>query len=175
MIMPDKPVVLVIYSSYSGHTEDLAHAIAEGAGEAQNVSADVKKVTDLKREDIENASAYAFGSPTYFSYMSGELKHFFDLTYPHRNMFEGKPAIAFATGEGGQIKCIESIEGILDLFGLRLISRTDILYAGLAVQGAPDDNAKKTARSAGKKLAEAGVDYLCDLKARESGLTIGRR
>ncbi len=173
-IMADRPGILVIYTSLSGNTESLARAIAEGAAEAGNKNVDVaiKKARDVERADIDNASALAFGSPTYFSYMSGEMKMLFDRALPFRSAFEGKPAIAFATGEGGQLKCIESIEGILEFFGVKFTEKSDILSAGLAIQGKPDESALRQAKAVGRKLGDAGVDYLCN--KRSENIIVGQ-
>lgn len=171
--MADKPFTLVIFTSMSGHTEALARAIAEGAGQLRNTTAEVKRARDVTPDDIGRASALAFGSPTYFSYMSGELKMLFDEFLPYKEKFQGKPVIAFATGEGGQSKCIESIEGILESFGVDLVHRSDILTAGLAVQGMPDQKAKNQAVETGKKLADAGVCFACRKATEEQGVTIG--
>ncbi len=167
-IMVDRPGILVIYTSLSGNTEALARAIVEGASQAGNSNVDVaiKRARDVEKTDIENASALAFGSPTYFSYMSGEMKMLFDRALPYRSAFEHKPAFAFATGEGGQLKCIESIENILGSFGVNLIEKTDILSAGLAIQGKPEEGAIKQARAAGRKLGDSGVQYVCDRESK---------
>lgn len=171
--MVDKPRILVIYTSMSGHTEALAQAIADGARGGQNVEVELKRARDVTREDIARASAIAFGSPTYFSYMSGELKSLFDGALAYKDRFEGKPAIAFGTGEGGQLKAIESIESILSYFGMELVQKSDILSAGLAVQGMPDEGALKMARQVGKNLSEAGIHYVCEKAKREQGVAYG--
>lgn len=162
-IMADRPRILIIYTSWSGNTEALARAIAEGASEAgnKNVEVEIKRARDVGRQDIENASALAFGSPTYYSYMSGELKTLFDNALPYKDAFYSKPVVAFATGNGGQLKCIQSIEAILELFEAMFIQKSDILSAGLAVQGKPDERALRDAKAIGKKLGDAGVGYAC--------------
>lgn len=166
--MADRPNILIIYTSWSGNTESLASAIAGGAKGAGNGNVDVsmKRAREAKRSDIESASAIAFGSPTYYSYMSGELKSFFDEALPYKSMFEGKPVIAFATGNGGQLMCIQSIESILEFFGVEFIQRSDILSAGLAVQGMPDEGALRQAKAIGRKLGDAGVNYTCRQKSK---------
>ncbi|HTX43804.1 MAG TPA: NAD(P)H-dependent oxidoreductase [Methanocella sp.] len=160
--------ILVVFTSWSGNTEALARAIADGASEAGNRNVDVqlKKARDTGRADIEGAAALAFGSPTYYSYMSGELKTLFDGALRYKDAFYGKPAIAFATGNGGQLKCIQSIEAILEFFEALLIQKSDIFSAGLAVQGRPDESALKQAKAAGRKLGDAGVDYVCALRSK---------
>ena len=171
--MVDKPRILVIYTSMSGHTEALARAIAEGARGAQNVEVEVRRARDVGVDDFARASAIAFGSPTYYSYMSGELKTLFDNALPYKGSFEGKPVLAFGTGEGGQLKSIESIENILQYFGVSFVQKSDILSAGLAVQGMPDEGALKMAKTVGKKLSEAGIGYVCEKAKREQGIVIG--
>lgn len=171
--MVDKPMILVVYSSMSGHTQAMADAIADGARGGQNVLVEVKRPGDVGPTDLEHASAIAFGSPTYFSYMTGELKTLFDRMLPHKEHLDGKPVIAFATGEGGQVTCIKSIEDILSYFGANILLKSDILSAGLAVQGIPDERAKKIAMEAGKKLSDAGIQYVCGKAKREQGLTYG--
>ncbi len=161
--MADRPNILIIFTSWSGNTEALAEAIAEGARGAGNGNVDVivKRANKTGRGDIDKASALAFGSPTYYSYMSGEMKTLFDRALPYKDMFYRKPAIAFATGEGGQLRCIQSIEGILELFEVSFVQKSDILTAGLAVQGKPDEGAMRQAKAIGRKLGDAGVAYAC--------------
>jgi Uncharacterized flavoproteins len=173
MIMVDKPRILVVYTSMSGHTEALARAIADGAMVGRNVEVKVMRASDVIASDIARACAFAFGSPTYYSYMSGELKTLFDNALSYKENFDGKPAIAFGTGEGGQLKAIESIENILSYFGVQFVQKSDILSAGLAVQGMPDEGALKMAKQAGKKLGEAGVHYVCEKAKREQGIVTG--
>ncbi len=155
-LMVDKPRILIIYTSMSGNTEALARAIADGAIHGQNVEVEIKRAREVGPQDIERASALAFGSPTYYSYMSGEMKSLFDGALSFKGHFEGKPAIAFGTGNGGQLKCIESIENILSFFGVRFVQKSDILSAGLAVQGTPDEGAKVPGGSGGKKPVGSG-------------------
>jgi NAD(P)H dehydrogenase (quinone) len=168
-----RPRILVIFTSMSGHTEALARAIADGAKGGQNVEVEVRRAREVAPPDLERAAAVAFGSPTYFSYMSGELKSLFDGLLPYRQHLEGKPAMAFATGDGGQLRCVESIESILAYFGASLLEKSDILSAGLAVQGMPDEGARRLAMQAGKRLSDAGSRYVCDRARREQDVTYG--
>jgi NAD(P)H dehydrogenase (quinone) len=170
--MTEKPMILIIYSSYSGNTEELAKTIAEGSASAGNVEVSIKRACDINLPDISGSSAIAFGSPTYFSYMSGELKSLFDRSLPYRHFFEDKPAMAFATGEGGQLTCIESIERILEFFGSKFVQKSTIISAGLAVQGKPDKVSKKYALEAGKRLGEAGIEFSLKKIGRQSGIAI---
>ena len=166
--MADRPNILIVFTSWSGNTEALASAIAEGAKSAGNGNVDVtlKRASETDRRDIESASALAFGSPTYYSYMSGEMKTLFDNALSYKDAFYKQPAIAFATGNGGQLKCIQSIESILEFFEVGFVQRSDILSAGLAVQGRPDEAALRQARALGRKLGDEGVGYACRQKGK---------
>jgi len=167
--------ILVVYTSWSGNTEALARAIVEGAADAgnKNVEVEMKRARDVGQQDIEGASALAFGSPTYYSYMSGEMKTLFDNALPFKEAFYHKPVVAFATGQGGQLKCIQSIEAILELFGVVFIQKSDILSAGLAVQGRPNEDALRQAKAVGRKLGDAGVEYVCELRSKN--IIVGQR
>jgi NAD(P)H dehydrogenase (quinone) len=169
----DKPRILVIYSSMSGHTEALARAIADGARGGQNVEVELNRARDVGPDDVARASALAFGSPTYYSYMSDELKTLFDNAPPYKERFDGKPAVAFGAGEGGELKCIESIENILQFFGVKFVQKSDIPSVGLAVQGMPDESALKMAKQVGKKLSEVGIERVCEKAKREQGIVMG--
>jgi len=91
--MADRPNILIVFTSWSGNTRALAEAIAEGAKGAGNGNVDVtvKRARDTRRSDIESASAVAFGSPTYYSYMSGELKALFDIASRSKTRFTESP------------------------------------------------------------------------------------
>lgn len=48
--------ILVLYYSMYGHIETLAHAVAEGAQQTADTSADIKRVPELVPEDIAKRS-----------------------------------------------------------------------------------------------------------------------
>jgi len=56
--------ILAVYHSETGHTKDMAKAIAKAAG------AVLKDVNETRNEDLLKADAIAIGSPTYFRQMS---------------------------------------------------------------------------------------------------------
>lgn len=143
------PKVLIVYHSETGNTEKLAQAVAEGVKGVSGVDVEVKKVEDVTVSDIAEASGYAFGSPSHFSIMSGQVLTFFTNYYPHRGKMAGKPAAVFTTGTGGQVTALENVERILGVFNPRFIK------PGVAVEGAPKDFDRNRAANLGKKLAKA--------------------
>ena len=98
--------VLVTYHSRSGHTEQMAEAVAEGAKSLPGTIVVLKRVAQVTAEDLFSSDAIVVGSPVYWSNMSGEVKTFFDNwqfkfgVFPEFKM-KNKIGAAFATG--GQI------------------------------------------------------------------------
>lgn len=92
--------VLVLYYSFYGHLEAMAHAVADGAREVAGAQVDVKRVPELVPEDVfrqsggkadqpapiaqpselPNYDAILFGSPTRFGNMTAQMRNFLDQT-----------------------------------------------------------------------------------------------
>ena len=104
--------VLVVYHSETGNTKAMAQAVAEGVKEVPGVQVMLKEADGASISDLVNADAVAFGSPTYFSYMAGVVKAIFDKAYLSRSQMRGKPFAAFASGGGGEVKSVQSIESV---------------------------------------------------------------
>ena len=143
--------VLVIYDSRTGNTEKLARAIAEGASGVSGVDVVLKKTREVTPEDLASADAFAFGSPSHFSIMSGEVLTMFTNMYSYRDHVAGKPACVFTTGSGGQVNALDNIEKILGNFNPKWIK------PGMAVHGAPSEKDIEQARKLGEKLAKAAA------------------
>lgn len=143
--------VLVIYDSRTGNTEKLANAIAEGVRKASGVEAVLKKASEVTPSDLASADAFAFGSPSHFSIMSGEVLKMFTNIYPHRDKVAGKPACIFTTGSGGQVNALDNMEKVLGNFNPKWIK------PGIAVHEAPSGKDLEQARKLGEKLAKAAV------------------
>ncbi|MBS7636730.1 flavodoxin domain-containing protein [Candidatus Bathyarchaeota archaeon] len=143
--------VLVVYDSRTGNTEKLAQAVANGARRVSGVDVTLKKARDITPEDLTSADAYAFGSPSHFSIMSGEILTMFTNIYAHRHALAGKPACVFTTGSGGQVTALENIERILGAFNPKWIKPS------IAVEGAPKQKDLEQAEKLGEKLAKATI------------------
>lgn len=109
----------------------------------------MKRVESIDAKEAVEADGFAFGSPSYFSVMSGPMLTLLTELYSVRDKLAGKPMVAFATGIGGQTKAIENIEGILKAFNPSLIQ------PGLAAGGTISDAEMQQARIIGEKLAKA--------------------
>jgi len=141
--------VLVVYHSGTGNTKAMAQAVAEGVKEVPGVEALLKEAHQVSVSDLVSADAVAFGSPTYFSYMAGNVKAIFDNAYVSRSQLRGKPFVAFASGGGGEVKSVQSIESVAASCGLRKVCE------GVAVGGMPTESECQDCRKLGDTLAKA--------------------
>ena len=140
--------VLIIYHSYSGNTEEMANAVAEGASWAGAEEVTVKKAFDATADDLMACDAVAFGTPTYFGYMSGALKDFFDRSLvASRGKVDGKPFAAFASMAREQRVAIEAVERIAAAFALNKVAD------GPLAKGKPAPEILEECRELGRKLA----------------------
>ena len=98
--------VLVTYHSLSGHTEEMAKSVQQGAESVAGTTVLLKTVGQVTADDLFGSDAVVVGSPVYWSNMSGEVKMFFDRwqfefgVFPEWKM-RNKVGAAFATG--GQV------------------------------------------------------------------------
>jgi len=145
--------VLIVYYSLYGHIAKMAEAVAEGVREVPGAVAEVKRVPEtlsddvlekmgaleVKRsmanipvctvDDLANADAIIFGTPTRFGNMCGQMRQFMDSTGRlwMQGSLVGKVGSVFAssaTQHGGQESTIIS-------FHLTL------LHQGMIIVGLP--------------------------------------
>jgi NAD(P)H dehydrogenase (quinone) len=83
------PNVAIVYFSGSGHTHLMAQAIATGAGQISQTTAELLRITgeqivngrwkdDTMMQKLEQADAIIFGSPTYMGGVAAQFKAFVD-------------------------------------------------------------------------------------------------
>jgi len=143
--------VLILYYSRTGRTEALARAVAEGVGRVEGARARLVRVDYATVEDLVSCDAVAFGSPNYFGYMAGLLKHFFDLAWSVRGRVAGKPAAAFTSGGGSSSSALLSIERVMEAF--RMVKVCD----GVVSSGMPSEGDLEACRRLGEALARAAI------------------
>lgn len=73
--------ILIIYHSQTGNTERLAHAVAQGVKETEDIGLILRRASEALATDLRDCGAVVFCSPEYFGYMAGAIKDFFDRTY----------------------------------------------------------------------------------------------
>lgn len=141
--------ILVLYYSSYGHTEVMAHAVAEGARSVANASVHVKRVPELVPDDVAKGAgmktdqqadfatpdeladydAIIFGTPTRFGNMAAQMRNFLDQTgglWFQRSLV-GKIGSVFcstSSQHGGQETTITSFH-------------TTLLHHGMIIAGLP--------------------------------------
>jgi len=105
--------ILVVYHSQTGHTEQMAKAVAGGAKAIENTEVILKKACEATLEDLLACSGLAIGTPENFGYMSGMIKDFFDRTYyaTHEKVFR-KPFVVFISAGNDGTGALRAIERI---------------------------------------------------------------
>jgi NAD(P)H dehydrogenase (quinone) len=112
------PQVLVAYYSLTGNTEQMARGAAEGIRRVLGVTAVVKRVGDVTRQDLETADGIILGGPTYYANIPGKMKVVIDdWSWKMKVDFTDKVGGAFSTG-GGQTGGKEHVVESLLLFML---------------------------------------------------------
>jgi NAD(P)H dehydrogenase (quinone) len=145
--------VLVVYYSLYGHIYRMAQAVAEGARSVAGVEAELRQVPETlpdevlvkmgavearkqqadvpiaSLDDLVNADALVFGTPTRFGNMCGQMRQFLDTTGQLwlKGALVGKVGSVFtasATQHGGQESTILSFH-------------TTLLHQGMVIVGLP--------------------------------------
>ncbi|OPY71573.1 MAG: Flavodoxin [Syntrophorhabdus sp. PtaU1.Bin002] len=150
--------VLVMYFSKSGHTRELAEAIAAGVREVESVKCLLKSTADVTKEDFLASDGIIAGSPVYFGGMAAELKGIFDRFVVVRKEMGDRIGAAFATSgdqSGGKETTMISIIQALLIYGMIIVG--DPLDAtghyGVACTGSPDEKTTVNGRKLGKRVA----------------------
>jgi NAD(P)H dehydrogenase (quinone) len=131
--------VLILYYSAYGHVHRMAKAVAEGAREVEGAEVILRRVPEtlpkeiqeqtgileaqkafshvpiVKLEELEEADAIIFGTPTRFGNMAGQMRQFLDGTGGlwARGALVGKVGSVFtstSTQHGGQESTILSFQ-----------------------------------------------------------------
>lgn len=110
--------VLIVYHSLTGNTERMAHGVADGVKRVSDAVAIVKKIDEVKKQDLVSADGIILGSPAYFANIAGKMKLAIDdWNWKLKVDFTDKVGGAFATG-GGQTGGKEHVVISLLLFML---------------------------------------------------------
>ena len=105
--------ILIVYHSQTGHTEQMAKAVFQGAKAIEDVEVILKKAGEATLDDLMACDGLAVGTPENFGYMSGMIKDFFDRTYEgaQGKVFR-KPFVIFISAGNDGTGALRSIERI---------------------------------------------------------------
>ena len=155
--------ILVVYDSQTGNVEAMAQAVAEGAKEA-GALVTVKRVENVKVDEIPLYDAFAFGSPTHCGNMSAKMNEFFNSKMiKHWGKLRYKVAVAFTSsgglGGGNEMALLSMISAIIN-FGMMTFGVPDYVSEGVTLHygavaiGKPDNDSLEACKLLGRKLVE---------------------
>jgi NAD(P)H dehydrogenase (quinone) len=151
--------ILVLYYSKGGNTRKLAEAIAEGVNMVDEITANLKRTDEVRKEDFISCKGIIAGSPVYFGTMAAELKKIFDDFVSVRKKMEGKVGAAFTTSgdpTGGKETTMISIIQALLIYGMVIVGdpMSATGHYGVGCVGAPENQYKENGRKLGQRVAE---------------------
>lgn len=148
--------ILVCYYSKTGHTKEMAEAIAEGASQ-KGCEVTLKEVAATTPDDFLKSHAIIIGSPTYYGSMPYEVKKLIDESVKYHGKLEGRVGGAFASSGmlgGGNETTVRSILDALLIHGMVVVGSARTAHYGPVAIGKPDAQAKKECHLYGKRLAK---------------------
>jgi len=149
--------ILIIYDSKTGNTEQMAYAIAEGAKQVEGVEVTVKRVDEVKLEDLLNAHGIIIGSPTHYGQMSAKIKDLIERTIEIHGKLEGKVGAAFTSsggiGTGAEITLLSIIQAML-IHGMIIQGRAEDKHYGAIAVEKPSERELEECRELGRRTAE---------------------
>jgi len=105
--------ILTIYHSQTGHTQQMAQAVAAGAQSIEHTDVILKKAGEATLDDLLACHGLAIGTPENFGYMSGMIKDFFDRTYNDaQDKVFRKPYVVFISAGNDGTGALRAIERI---------------------------------------------------------------
>jgi NAD(P)H dehydrogenase (quinone) len=150
--------VLVTYFSRTGHTKQLAEAIAQGVSDVDQVRCLRKPISEVTKEDFTNSDGIIVGSPVYFGGMAAEVKALLDSFVGVRPKMADKIGAAFATSgdlSGGKETTMISLLQALLIYGMIVVG--DPMDAtghyGVSCVGEPDAATRVNGTKLGKRVA----------------------
>ena len=145
-------MILIIYDSRTGNTEEMAKAIAEGI---KDIEVEIKKVEKASLKDLERADAIIFGSPTHFGCMTSKMKEFIEKSNDIWGKLDEKIGAAFTSSggiSGGNETTLMSLIRAMLIHGM-LVTSPKGRY-GIVAIGKPDDEELKKCKKLGERVTK---------------------
>ena len=141
--------LLILYDSQTGNTEKMAEAVAEGARSVQGVEVELKYYA--RPEELAEATAIIFGSPTYYHEITLPIKQVLEEAAKANVQLKGKVGAAFGSyGWSGEAPK-QILEILKNRFGMKVIEPPiSVLYE-------PKPDQLEECRKLGKKVAQTIV------------------
>ncbi|GGM33222.1 flavodoxin [Longimycelium tulufanense] len=107
--------LLIIHHTPSPHLQAMFEAVMSGATtpEIEGVEVVRRAALAVTAVDVLEADGYLLGTPANLGYMSGALKHAFDLIYyPCLDSTRGRPYGLYVHGNQGTEGAVRSVESV---------------------------------------------------------------
>lgn len=148
--------VLIVYYSRTGHTQQMAEYVAEGARQVSGTEVVVQSVEDTSADDLLGPQAIIIGSPVYYGTMAAEIKSLLDESVRYHGQLVGKVGGAFASSGGpggGNETTALHILGALLIHGMVVQGEVDGDHYGPIAVGAPDERSRGECLKLGARVA----------------------
>jgi len=138
--------LLILYDSQTGNTEKMAEAVAEGARTVANIEVEIKYYA--RPEELAQADALIFGSPTYYHDMTLPIKQMLEEAAKANIQLKRKVGAAFGSyGWSGEAPEL-ILEILKNRFGMQIVElKAMALYT-------PNEAKLDECRKLGKLVAE---------------------
>jgi len=149
------PKILIAYYSRTGNTEKMAKEIARGV-DKEKVPEDLKRIEDVKADDLLSYDGIIIGSPTYYGTMASPIKKLLDDSVKFHGKLESKVGAAFASSAnvaGGNETTILNILNAMLIHGMVVQGDYSGDHYGPVAIGAPDARAIKECLRLGERTA----------------------
>ena len=149
------PKILIAYYSRTGNTEKMAKEIARGV-DKEKVPVDLKRIEDVKADDLLSYDGIIIGSPTYYGTMASPIKKLLDDSVKFHGKLESKVGAAFASSAnvaGGNETTILNILNAMLIHGMVVQGDYSGDHYGPVAIGAPDARAIKECLRLGERTA----------------------
>ncbi|PIR16950.1 MAG: flavodoxin [Deltaproteobacteria bacterium CG11_big_fil_rev_8_21_14_0_20_49_13] len=139
------PKLLVTYFSETGHTEKMAHYIAELSKRA-GLDVALKRVEETTVPELTGYDGIIIGSPTYYGGPAWQVKKFLDESVKLHGKLKGKVGGAFTSaaniGGGNETTILDILHAML-IHGMVVVGEHQGDHFGPVAIGAPDNRSLK--------------------------------
>lgn len=106
-------LLLIVFHSMTGGSQQMAEAVARGAEQDGGVEVRLIRAGDAGPDDVLQADGYVFVTPENLASMSGMMKDFFDRTYyAALDRIAGRPYAALVCAGSDGTNAVRQIERI---------------------------------------------------------------
>lgn len=119
-------VLLVVHHTSSPSMQAMLESVLAGAGtdEISGVDVVIRPALAASAVDVLGADGFVLGTSANIGYMSGALKHFFDLVYyPTLNAKVGAPFGLYVHGNSDTVGAVQAVESITKGLGWRPVHK----------------------------------------------------